>query len=122
MIVDEIHERGVDEDLLLLVLRDLLPARPDLRVVLMSATLDAASFEGFFRAATTVHVPGATFPVEVTYLEGLLDASGIQFPCTALQQARTGRRKRTRMRCASLVTGGACRTCLLYTSPSPRDS
>ncbi|KAF3614940.1 hypothetical protein FXO38_35396, partial [Capsicum annuum] len=41
VIVDEIHERGMNEDFLLIVLKDLLPRRPELRLILMSATLDA---------------------------------------------------------------------------------
>ena len=43
--VDEIHERHMNEDFLLIILRDLLPLRPDLRLVLMSATLNAALFQ-----------------------------------------------------------------------------
>ena len=46
--MDEIHERGAHEDFLLIVLRDLLPKRPDLRVVLMSATMDAGVFADYF--------------------------------------------------------------------------
>ena len=50
VVVDEIHERGCHEDFLLTVLRDVLPLRPDLRVVLMSATLDAGMFAEYFSA------------------------------------------------------------------------
>ena len=51
VIVDEVHERSVDSDLLLLLLRDLLrrPEGAALRVVLMSATADAAAFAAYFR-------------------------------------------------------------------------
>ena len=61
--VDEIHERGMNEDFLLVVLRDLLPRRPDLKIVLMSATLDAELFAGYFGGAPLAHIPGFTHPV-----------------------------------------------------------
>ena len=48
MIVDEVHERNVDTDFLLSVLRDLLPQRPDLRLILMSATMNAELFVNYF--------------------------------------------------------------------------
>ena len=76
VIVDEIHERGMYEDFLLVVLRDLLPRRPDLRVVLMSATLNAESFSEYFGGCPTMHIPGYTFPVDVHYLEDVLEATG----------------------------------------------
>lgn len=53
IIVDEVHERGVETDFLLAVLRSLLPFRPDLKVVLMSATMDAAAFATYFAAVLT---------------------------------------------------------------------
>ena len=79
VVVDEIHERGINEDLLLIILRDLLPVRPDLKLVLMSATLNAASFQEFFPGAAAVHIPGFTFPVDVHYLDAALEASGVPF-------------------------------------------
>jgi HrpA-like RNA helicase len=48
VIVDEVHERNVDTDFLLSVLRDLLPQRPDLRLILMSATMNAELFVNYF--------------------------------------------------------------------------
>ena len=73
IIVDEIHERGMNEDFLLIILRDLLPRRPDLRVILMSATLNAESFSRYFGGANVMHIPGFTFPVEQTFLEDVLE-------------------------------------------------
>nr|GMC64641.1 DExH-box ATP-dependent RNA helicase DExH3 [Ipomoea batatas]GMC68144.1 DExH-box ATP-dependent RNA helicase DExH3 [Ipomoea batatas]GMD46616.1 DExH-box ATP-dependent RNA helicase DExH3 [Ipomoea batatas] len=55
--VDEIHERGMNEDFLLIVLKDLLPRRRDLRLILMSATLNADLFSGYFGGAPTIHIP-----------------------------------------------------------------
>lgn len=48
MIVDEVHERNIDTDFLLSILRDLLPRRPDLRLILMSATMNADLFVNYF--------------------------------------------------------------------------
>lgn len=57
LLVDEIHERGMNEDFLLIILRDLLPKRPDLRVILMSATINADLFSNYFANAPTIHIP-----------------------------------------------------------------
>ena len=73
VIVDEAHERSADGDFLLMVLRRLLPRRPDLRVVLMSATLDAALFEGYFGGACRLTIPGRTFTVTPFFLEDCLE-------------------------------------------------
>ena len=74
--VDEIHERGMNEDFLLVVLRDLLPRRPDLKIVLMSATLDAELFAGYFGGAPLAHIPGFTHPVREVFLEDILESAG----------------------------------------------
>ncbi|KAL1319937.1 hypothetical protein HN51_064658 [Arachis hypogaea] len=74
--VDEIHERGMNEDFLLIVLKDLLPRRPDLRLVLMSATLNAELFSNYFGSAPTFHIPGFTYPVRAHFLEDVLEMTG----------------------------------------------
>ncbi|KAG6630812.1 hypothetical protein I3843_13G038200 [Carya illinoinensis] len=74
--VDEIHERGMNEDFLLIVLKDLLTRRPDLRLVLMSATLNAELFSGYFGGAPTIHIPGFTHPVRARFLEDVLEITG----------------------------------------------
>ncbi|XP_057805318.1 DExH-box ATP-dependent RNA helicase DExH1 isoform X1 [Salvia miltiorrhiza] len=73
LLVDEIHERGMNEDFLLIILRDILPRRPNLRVILMSATINAELFSKYFGNAPTTHIPGLTFPVKELYLEDLLE-------------------------------------------------
>ncbi|KAJ3195536.1 ATPdependent RNA helicase [Irineochytrium annulatum] len=70
--VDEIHERSLDSDFLLMVLRDMLAIRTDLRLVLMSATLNAELFSSYFGGAPIIHIPGRTFPVQVLFLEDAL--------------------------------------------------
>ncbi|XVE96278.1 hypothetical protein REPUB_Repub02eG0207300 [Reevesia pubescens] len=72
LLVDEIHERGIHEDFLLIILRDLLPRRPDLRLILMSATINADLFSKYFGNAPTIHIPGLTFPVAELFLEDVL--------------------------------------------------
>jgi hypothetical protein len=74
--VDEVHERSIESDFLLMVLRDLLAKRPELRVVLMSATLDADLFHRYFDGAPSVKFPGRTFPVAELYLEHALELTG----------------------------------------------
>ncbi|XP_077219815.1 DExH-box ATP-dependent RNA helicase DExH3-like [Tasmannia lanceolata] len=76
VIVDEIHERGMNEDFLLIVLKDLLPRRPELRLILMSATLNAELFSSYFGGAPMIHIPGFTYPVRTHYLEDVLEMTG----------------------------------------------
>ncbi|KMZ73507.1 putative ATP-dependent RNA helicase [Zostera marina] len=73
LLVDEIHERGMNEDFLIIILRDLLPIRPDLRLILMSATINADMFSKYFGDAPTMHIPGFTFPVSELFLEDILE-------------------------------------------------
>ncbi|KAK9074968.1 hypothetical protein SSX86_003287 [Deinandra increscens subsp. villosa] len=97
--VDEIHERGMNEgtvstsfpnylclrdqlfvlqisDFLLIVLKDLLPRRRDLRLILMSATLNAELFSNYFKGAPMIHIPGFTHPVRAHFLEDILEITG----------------------------------------------
>ncbi|KAK7289786.1 hypothetical protein RIF29_03730 [Crotalaria pallida] len=76
IIVDEIHERGMNEDFLLIVLKDLLPHRPELKLILMSATPDAELFSSYFNGAAIMKIPGFTYPVRTHFLENILEMSG----------------------------------------------
>nr|XP_029150311.1 DExH-box ATP-dependent RNA helicase DExH5, mitochondrial isoform X2 [Arachis hypogaea] len=76
IIVDEIHERGMNEDFLLIVLKDLLPRRPEMKLILMSATLDAELFSSYFNGAAIIKIPGFTHPVRTCFLEDVLELSG----------------------------------------------
>ncbi len=62
VLVDEIHERDRYADFLLILLRDLLPRQPDLRLVLMSATLHEDLFSSYFGGCPVVRVPGERLP------------------------------------------------------------
>lgn len=66
LIVDEVHERHLHNDFLLGVLRRLLPERPDLKVILMSATINISLFSSYFGGAPVVQVPGRLFPITVS--------------------------------------------------------
>lgn len=68
IIIDEAHERSLNIDFLLGYLKLLLERRPDLKVIISSATMDAAGFADFFGGAPIVHVEGRTYPVEMHYL------------------------------------------------------
>ncbi|GMF18001.1 unnamed protein product [Phytophthora lilii] len=85
VIVDEVHERNVDTDFLLSILRDLLPQRPDLRVILMSATMNSELFVKYFSSITStpcpvLDIPGFTYPVECNFLEEVLDQTHYEVP------------------------------------------
>uniref|UniRef100_A0A096MAH8 DEAH (Asp-Glu-Ala-His) box polypeptide 34 n=1 Tax=Poecilia formosa TaxID=48698 RepID=A0A096MAH8_POEFO len=67
VIVDEVHERHLHCDFLLGVLRSLLADRPDLRLILMSATINIKLFSEYFRSAPVLQVPGRLFPIQVIY-------------------------------------------------------
>ncbi|KAI3694040.1 hypothetical protein L1987_76998 [Smallanthus sonchifolius] len=72
IIVDEIHERDRFSDFMLTIIRDMLPLYPHLRVVLMSATLDAERFSQYFGGCPIIRVPGFTYDVKKLYLEDVL--------------------------------------------------
>lgn len=67
LIVDEAHERSLTIDFLLGYLHRILPRRPDLKVVVSSATLETARFSALFGGAPVIEVEGRTFPVDVLY-------------------------------------------------------
>jgi ATP-dependent helicase HrpA len=67
LIIDEAHERSLTIDFLLGWLRHILPERPDLKVIVSSATLETERFSTFFHGAPVIEVQGRTYPVEVLY-------------------------------------------------------
>ncbi|XP_027331217.1 DExH-box ATP-dependent RNA helicase DExH6 isoform X1 [Abrus precatorius] len=72
IIMDEIHERDRYSDFMLAIIRDMLPSYPHLRLILMSATIDAERFSQYFGSCPIIHVPGFTYPVKTFYLEDVL--------------------------------------------------
>ena len=72
IIIDEAHERSLDTDIVLALLRPILEnACNDLKLIIMSATLNAKTFLDFFPGSEVVHIAGSTpYPIEVRYLDG----------------------------------------------------
>src|SRR5687767_14602628 len=67
IIVDEAHERSLNIDFLLGYLKRILPQRPDLKLIITSATIDTERFSKHFDGAPVIEVSGRTYPVEVRY-------------------------------------------------------
>ncbi len=67
LIIDEAHERSLNVDFMLGYLRRLLPERPDLKIIITSATIDPQRFSRHFNDAPVIEVSGRTFPVEMRY-------------------------------------------------------
>jgi ATP-dependent helicase HrpA len=67
IIIDEAHERSLNIDFLLGYLKQLLPKRPDLKIIVTSATIDADRFSNHFDGAPVIEVSGRTYPVEIRY-------------------------------------------------------
>lgn len=67
IIIDEAHERSLNIDFIMGYLKQLLPKRPDLKVIVTSATLDVQRFSQYFHGAPIFEVEGRSFPVEVRY-------------------------------------------------------
>ncbi|KAL1457180.1 hypothetical protein WDU94_001840 [Cyamophila willieti] len=73
VIVDEIHERDVNSDFIMVVLRDMIHLYPDLRLILMSATIDTSAFSKYFNDCPVLEVPGRTHPVTDHFLEDIVE-------------------------------------------------
>jgi ATP-dependent helicase HrpA len=84
IIVDEAHERSLNIDFILGYLKQLLPRRPDLKVIVTSATIDTARFAEHFDGAPVIEVSGRTFPVEVRYRPIDDDSDQTQAICDAV--------------------------------------
>ena len=68
LIIDEAHEHSLNMDLLFGHLRQILPQRPDLKLIIASATLDPEKLSTYFSGAPVIDIPGRSYPVEVRYL------------------------------------------------------
>ncbi|QLB19207.1 ATP-dependent RNA helicase HrpA [Mannheimia granulomatis] len=76
LIIDEAHERSLNNDFILGYLKQILHKRPDLKVIITSATIDVERFSKHFNNAPIIEVSGRTFPVEVRYRPPIFDENG----------------------------------------------
>src|SRR5215831_5368562 len=76
LIIDEAHERSLNIDFILGYLHRLLPSRPDLKVIITSATIDPQRFSQHFSRAPVIEVSGRTYPVEVRYRPLIAEPDG----------------------------------------------
>lgn len=81
IIIDEAHERSINIDFLLGILKKLLKKRPDLKLIITSATIDTQRFADYFTGAPVIEVSGRTYPVEIRYrpLVKIEDDEGNEF-------------------------------------------
>ncbi|CAH1116350.1 unnamed protein product [Phaedon cochleariae] len=79
IIIDEIHERSVPSDFLITLLREIIKRRTDLKVILMSATLNSEAFSKYYNNCPHLNIPGFTFPVEEYFLEDVLQMTKFKF-------------------------------------------
>ena len=77
LIIDEAHERSLNIDFLLGYIKQVLPKRPDLKVIITSATINVERFSQYFNAAPVVKVSGRSFPVEIRYQPPVDDDSDL---------------------------------------------
>jgi ATP-dependent RNA helicase DHX57 len=82
VVIDEVHERTVEIDFLLLVLRHLLRRRPSLKLILMSATAQTETFARYFDNCPILTIPGRTFPVKDFFLSDVVHATGYDLTVT----------------------------------------
>ena len=87
LIIDEAHERTLNIDLLLGYLKQLLPKRPDLKVIIASATIDEKRFSQYFGGAPIIAVSGRSYPVEVRYRPLSAELEGEQALALAVSAA-----------------------------------
>ncbi|XP_028640168.1 ATP-dependent RNA helicase DHX29 [Grammomys surdaster] len=76
VIVDEVHERSVQSDFLLVILKEILQKRSDLHLILMSATVDSDKFSTYFTHCPILRISGRSYPVEVFHLEDIVEETG----------------------------------------------
>ncbi|XP_065262096.1 ATP-dependent RNA helicase DHX29 isoform X3 [Emys orbicularis] len=76
VIVDEVHERSVQSDFLLIILKEILHKRSDLHLILMSATVDSEKFSSYFTHCPILRISGRSYPVEVFHVENVIEEIG----------------------------------------------
>ncbi|KDO28704.1 hypothetical protein SPRG_06558 [Saprolegnia parasitica CBS 223.65] len=109
IVVDEVHERDKDTDFLLVVLKLILPLRPDLRVILMSATIQVDKFSAYFNQCPIVSIQGRMHPVQACFLDDVLLLLDSSVPSSKTKASTNERpKKKQRALDASCVMCGKC--------------
>ncbi|KAK6459540.1 P-loop containing nucleoside triphosphate hydrolase protein [Scheffersomyces xylosifermentans] len=85
LMIDEAHERTLSTEVLLSLLKDIVRARPDLKLIIASATINATKFSEFFDKAPILNIPGRRFPVNIHYTKNP-EANYIQAAITTIFQ------------------------------------
>lgn len=80
LVLDEIHERDVMSDILLALMKQLIAKRKDIKLILMSATLNAEHFSNYFGNCPHINIPGFTFPVREFFVEDVIQTIGYTLP------------------------------------------
>ncbi|CAI5990013.1 unnamed protein product [Closterium sp. NIES-65] len=119
VVVDEVHERSIQGDFLLVILRDLLARRqqmrremphlPAFKLVLMSATLDASLFASYFTGCPVIQAQGRTFPVEMKYLEDVYESTGYKLSSDSPAALRSESHQ-SRAKGSKAAAGGGSKT------------
>ncbi len=76
IIIDEIHERNAITDVCLALIKQIIEYRKDLKVILMSATLNQEKFAEYFNGCPIIHIEGVTYPVRELFLEDIVEETG----------------------------------------------
>ena len=84
----QVHERSVQSDFLLIILKRLLTLRQDLKVILMSATIDTDRFSAYFQHCPVINIPGRTFPVQVGLVKNTVQCAHHSEPLCGLLTLR----------------------------------
>lgn len=103
IIVDEIHERSTDSDVLLAALKMLLPLRPDLRVIVMSATIEMDQFKKYFDDCPSLDVAGKNYVVQEIYLNETEKLINAKFPLVKTPGLSNTMLKRTQLHFVQLL-------------------
>uniref|UniRef100_A0A1A9WLD3 Putative ATP-dependent RNA helicase DHX57 n=1 Tax=Glossina brevipalpis TaxID=37001 RepID=A0A1A9WLD3_9MUSC len=93
IIVDEVHERSEESDFLLMILKNILSQRNNLKVILMSATLNAKLFSNYFGKTPVLDIPGRTFPVKQLFLEDILECCEYIIECDSPYSRKINRKE-----------------------------